>query len=64
MKLCMAPLFSSSSGNSIYIGSEKSNILIDAGVAGSKVESALESIGKKASELDAILVTHEHIDHI
>ena len=64
MKLCMAPLFSSSSGNSIYIGSEKSNILIDAGVPGSKVESALLEVGHQASEIDAILVTHEHTDHI
>lgn len=64
MKLCIAPLFSSSSGNSIFVGSDKANILIDAGLTGSKIENALKSIGKKASDIDAILVTHEHIDHI
>ena len=64
MKLSIAPLFSSSSGNSIYIGSEKTNILLDAGVAGSKIEKSLKEIGILAEKLDGILVSHEHTDHI
>lgn len=64
MKLAVSPLFSGSSGNATYIGSEKTGILIDAGVAGSNIKAALETIGKKPEELSGILVTHEHIDHI
>lgn len=58
------PLFSSSSGNCIYIGSRGTNILIDVGVSLKKIEDALISIGRNAQEIDAIFITHEHTDHI
>lgn len=64
MKLCMAPLFSSSSGNSILIGSEKTNLLVDAGMPGSKIKDALEEIQKDPAEICGIVITHEHSDHI
>lgn len=63
-ELRFSTLFSGSSGNAIYIESDNSRILVDAGLSGIKVQQALESIGRDASDLDAILVTHEHRDHI
>ncbi len=58
-------LMSGSSGNAIYIETSKTKILIDAGQAGRRLSQALEEgCGVKAGELDAILVTHAHRDHI
>lgn len=59
----MAPLFSGSSGNSTYIGTEKSALLVDAGFTGKAVLSALDSIGD-CIKPQGIVITHEHIDHI
>ena len=57
-------LASGSSGNSLYIESEKKKILVDAGLSGKKITPLLQEIGKTPEELDAIFVTHEHRDHI
>ncbi len=57
-------LASGSSGNSQYIGTNSAKILIDAGVSGKYIKNALEHIGITMSELSAVLVTHEHSDHI
>ena len=57
-------LASGSSGNSIYINGKGTKILIDAGLSGKEVDRRLKEIGVSGDELDAILVTHEHIDHI
>ena len=62
MRLCS--LYSGSSGNCIYVGSEQTHILIDVGVSMKKVVTALQEIDIKPEELDAILITHEHSDHI
>ena len=58
------PLFSSSSGNMYLIESEKATILIDIGVTYKKVKESLNAVGKEASDIDAIFITHEHSDHI
>ena len=55
---------SGSSGNCYYVGSEETHLLVDAGVSGKKIESALNEIDRKPSDLNGILVTHEHIDHV
>lgn len=57
-------LFSSSSGNSAFISDGDTNLLIDAGVSATKILNSLKVIGINANELDGILVTHEHSDHI
>lgn len=62
--MIFSSLYSGSSGNSIFISSEKSKILIDAGLPGKSIESALHHIKEAPSSIDAIFVTHEHIDHI
>lgn len=64
MNLCIAPLFSGSGGNATYIGTESGGLLVDAGLSGSAIVSALAQIDRTPAELDGILVTHEHIDHI
>jgi len=60
----ISSLASGSSGNCFYIGTNKSNILIDAGISCKQIKSKLESIGKDISNLDAVFITHEHSDHI
>lgn len=58
-------LASGSSGNSIYIRSEGTNLLLDAGISGKQIEERLlGATGRHLSEMDALLVTHEHIDHV
>jgi len=55
---------SGSSGNSIYIGSQYTNILVDAGISNKRIEEGLRSIGLGCSDINAICITHEHSDHI
>ena len=57
-------LFSGSSGNSIYIGSNGGGVLVDIGVSAKRCDYALGSIGVDPKSLKAIFVTHEHRDHI
>lgn len=62
MNLCS--IASGSSGNCIYVGNDHTHVMIDAGISGKKVEMGLNGIGLMTSEMDGILITHEHIDHI
>ena len=62
MNLCS--IASGSSGNCIYVGSHNTHVMIDAGISKKRIEQGLNSIGLKASEIDGILITHEHSDHI
>ncbi len=57
-------LYSGSSGNSLFIETQNTKLLIDAGVSSKKIENALNDINIDPSTLDGILVTHEHIDHV
>lgn len=58
------PLFSSSKGNSTFIGTEKGGILIDCGVSCKRMMNALELNNIPASAVQAIFITHEHSDHV
>lgn len=62
MKLCS--ITSGSSGNCICVGSESTTLLIDAGISGKRIECGLNSIDMTTKEVDGILITHEHSDHI
>ena len=55
---------SGSSGNCIYVGSDHSGVLVDAGISGKKITEGLHGIDRKPEELDGMLITHEHSDHI
>lgn len=57
-------LYSGSSGNCLYVGTERTGILIDAGLSGKKILSSLNEIGISPKSINALLVTHEHVDHI
>lgn len=63
MSIKFCSLSSGSSGNCQYIETENTKILIDAGFSGKRIETLLSSIGVNPATLDAIFVTHEHIDH-
>lgn len=56
-------LYSGSTGNAILIDNEQTKILIDAGVSGKKIEEGLNSVGVSLSQINAILISHEHSDH-
>lgn len=62
--LKITPLFSGSSGNCVHIKSEKTEILIDAGVSFRNIGLALTKIGTGPENISAVFVTHEHTDHI
>ena len=55
---------SGSSGNCCYLGTRRGGILIDAGVKTDKVESVLTANGIKMSMVKAVLLTHDHSDHV
>ncbi len=62
--MIFCPLYSGSSGNSIFVSSGKTKLLIDAGLPGKSIESAMNHIGHNAAEVDGIFITHEHGDHV
>ncbi|MCL2637110.1 MAG: MBL fold metallo-hydrolase [Oscillospiraceae bacterium] len=58
------PLCSSSGGNSVFIGSRRAGVLIDAGCSFRKLRLFLDSCGTSIDAVKAVLITHEHADHI
>lgn len=57
-------LYSGSSGNSLFVETQNTKLLIDAGVSCKKIETALSNIDIDPNSIDGILVTHEHTDHV
>ena len=64
MNLAICSLSSGSSGNSYVIYSDKGALLIDAGISAKQICLGLDKLGIDPRRLDAVLVTHEHSDHI
>ena len=62
--LAVCVLASGSKGNAIYISDGFTAILIDAGLSATEIKRRLKSRGLNPKDLNAILVTHEHSDHI
>lgn len=62
MRLCS--IASGSSGNCIYVGSDNTHLLVDTGISKKRIEEGLKQLDIKGEELDGILITHEHADHI
>lgn len=58
------PLASGSKGNSIFLGTPNTKILIDAGLSAKATKAKLAEINVDIEDIDAILISHEHGDHI
>ncbi len=64
MALSIAPLFSGSKGNCIYVGTENAGVLVDAGFSCVRIQTELKKAGLSMEQIRGIVVTHEHNDHI
>lgn len=62
--MIVAPLGSGSAGNAYYFESDGTSILVDAGFGPREMAKRLEQIGRELGNLQAIVITHEHYDHI
>ena len=62
MRVCV--LSSGSKGNTTYVETDNTKILIDIGNTSKYVKEKLEDIGVRPEELDGILITHTHVDHV
>ncbi|MCD6184636.1 MAG: MBL fold metallo-hydrolase [Deltaproteobacteria bacterium] len=63
-RFSVSMLASGSKGNSIYISDGSTSILVDAGLSGIEIERRLQLKGINPHDIDAVLVSHEHADHI
>ena len=57
-------LQSGSSGNCVYVESKRTRLLFDAGISGRQAELRLKQFGKDIRAVDAVVISHEHSDHI
>ncbi len=64
MELLFSPLFSGSSGNCTYVGSRDAGVIVDCGVSATSALSQLNEAHISPGAVKAVLVTHEHTDHI
>jgi len=57
-------LQSGSSGNCLYVESSGVRLLVDAGISGKQARERLASLGRDINDVDALLITHDHADHV
>ena len=57
-------LASGSKGNAIYVELDGIRMLVDAGISAARITKRLQAYGIDPKSLDALLITHEHIDHV
>ncbi len=62
MRLCS--IASGSSGNCVYVGAEKTHVLVDVGISCKRIEEGLKKAGLTGKDVAGIFITHEHSDHI
>ena len=62
--LVVASLSSGSKGNCTYVGDKDAGVLIDCGPSTKRILSLMDSVGLGDAPIDAVLITHEHSDHI
>ena len=62
--MLFCPLCSGSSGNASFLEAEGRRFLIDAGLTRKRIAALLESIGVPLHTIDAVFLTHEHVDHV
>ena len=55
---------SGSSGNCICVGDDRCHLMIDAGISGKRIEAGMNKMGYTTKDMDGILITHEHSDHV
>ncbi|MBQ6040978.1 MAG: MBL fold metallo-hydrolase [Oscillospiraceae bacterium] len=58
------PLFSSSSGNAVFVGTPDGGFLIDCGVSARRMKQALSRCGIPVEAVQGIFITHDHSDHV
>ena len=64
MRIQITPLFSGSTGNCILVQAGGTNVLVDAGITAKALTGALAQTGLRMDDIAAVLITHEHADHI
>ncbi|MCB0216954.1 MAG: MBL fold metallo-hydrolase [Chloroflexi bacterium] len=64
MRITIRVLASGSSGNALFLRAGETRILVDAGIPAARIERGLAELGESADALDAVLLTHEHADHV
>jgi len=60
----ICPLASGSKGNSVFVSTPETAVLVDAGLSGIEIERRLTQVGQTPEQLSGIIITHEHSDHI
>lgn len=64
MSIRVSVLASGSRGNATFVATPKVRLLIDCGLSRRSLRERLQAIGEDPDQLDAVLVTHEHTDHV
>jgi phosphoribosyl 1,2-cyclic phosphodiesterase len=62
LKICV--LGSGSNGNATFVATERVRLLIDAGFSYRRIGQRLAAMGERVEDLDAVIITHEHADHV